>query len=73
VLRRLSLLAGPFTLDDAQAAAIEIGIDAAEFVEALAQLVNKSLIFADISKEATRYCFLDATRAYAQSKLAETR
>jgi len=71
-LRRLSLLAGPFTLDDAQVAATEIGIDAAEFVEALAQLVNKSLIFADVSKEVTRYRFLSATRAYAQAKLAET-
>ena len=43
-LRRLSVFAGPFALEAAAAVASGVGVSQAEIVEALADLVAKSLI-----------------------------
>lgn len=72
VLRRLSVFVGHFTLEEAQAVVGNGSVDAAGVAEALAQLVAASLVVADTGATPTRYRLLDATRAYAQAKLAES-
>ncbi|GEP57538.1 ATP-binding protein [Reyranella soli] len=71
VLRRLSILLGGFTLRAAEAVASDASFDPAAVVEALEQLVAKSLVQADASGT-PRYRLLDTMRAYARSKLAES-
>jgi predicted ATPase/DNA-binding winged helix-turn-helix (wHTH) protein len=71
VLRRLSVLVGGFTLQAAVAVASDVSLDAGAVVEALEQLVAKSLVQADTGGT-PRYRLLDTMRAYARSKLAES-
>jgi len=75
VLRRLSILVGGFTLQAAEAvAAFPVGdqsIDASDMVEALEQLVAKSLVQANTGETPSRYRLLDTMRAYARTKLAD--
>jgi predicted ATPase/DNA-binding winged helix-turn-helix (wHTH) protein len=68
VLRRLSVFAGTFTLGSAIAVA---GNDNIDVVEAVANLVAKSLISADVGGAVVQYRLLDTTRAYATQKLIE--
>jgi predicted ATPase/DNA-binding winged helix-turn-helix (wHTH) protein len=72
VLRRLSVLVGPFTLDAAQAVACDDRLGTIEVNEALARLVAKSLVNVDADRETARYRLLDTTRAYARGKLADS-
>jgi predicted ATPase/DNA-binding winged helix-turn-helix (wHTH) protein len=72
VLRRLSIFVGPFTLEEAQSVAADDHIDRGRVVEALADLVSKSLVFIDTHGELRRYRLLDTTRAYSQVKLGES-
>lgn len=69
MLRRLAVFVGGFGL---QAACEVAGGDAAAFeaTECLANLVDKSLVTADISEAEVVYRLLDTTRAYALGKLA---
>jgi len=68
LLRALSVFAGAVKLDDAtgfyQGAA-------AATVDGIANLVDKSLLSADVSGACVHYRLLDTTRAYAQEKLGE--
>jgi predicted ATPase/DNA-binding winged helix-turn-helix (wHTH) protein len=66
LLRRLSIFAGFFTLDDAQA----IG-RTADTIEWLSELVDKSLVVTESKGLATHYWLLETTRAYALEKLHE--
>jgi len=69
LLRRLSVFAGGWTLEAAQA----VGGDEAEALELLAQLVNKSLVVAERQPGAeARYALLETIRQYACEKLAES-
>ena len=70
VLRRLAVFVGGFSLQAALEVASE-SLEAAEFTEALATLVEKSLVTSARSP-ALRYRLLDTTRAYAGQKLAES-
>jgi predicted ATPase/DNA-binding winged helix-turn-helix (wHTH) protein len=72
VLRRLSVLVGPFTIDEARTIASCDDLDGIEVVEALSRLVSKSLISSDPHAEPARYRLLDTTRAYARGKLTES-
>lgn len=69
LLRRLSVFAGALTLDHA------IGLCAAALhedeavVDAVANLVAKSMVSADVSGEQVYYRLLDTTKAYALDKL----
>jgi predicted ATPase/DNA-binding winged helix-turn-helix (wHTH) protein len=76
VLRRLSILVGGFTLQAAEAvAAFPVGdrsMDASEMVEAMEQLVAKSLVQANTAEVPPRYRLLDTMRAYARAKLADS-
>jgi predicted ATPase/DNA-binding winged helix-turn-helix (wHTH) protein len=69
VLCRLSVFVGAFTLDAAIAVA---GDDDINVVEALAELVAKSLVSADVGGMIVWYRLLDTTRAYALEKLVES-
>ncbi len=68
VLRQLSVFVGGFGLDEARGVAGESD----EVIEALEQLVLKSLVAVDTSGQTPRYRLLDTTRAYASAKLLET-
>ena len=68
VLCRLSVFAGAFTLTSA----IAVAEDDTDVVDALANLVAKSLVSADVGGATVLYRLLDTTRAYATQKLADT-
>jgi predicted ATPase/DNA-binding winged helix-turn-helix (wHTH) protein len=68
-LRRLAIFAGPFTLQGALAVAGDNSEPGDQIVDALGQLVAKSLISARPEGALTRYRLLDTTRAYAMQKL----
>ena len=72
VLRRLSVFIGPFALHAAQAVAADSALDELQVAEALAQLVSKSLVSANVRDSTVRYRLLDTTRDYARGKLDES-
>jgi len=68
LLRRLSVFAGGFGLDELRAVAGEGDAD----IEAMEQLVVKSLVVADTRGPRPRFRLLDTTRTYASAKLIES-
>jgi predicted ATPase/DNA-binding winged helix-turn-helix (wHTH) protein len=68
VLRRLRILAGSFTLEEAQIAARDAAADVQDIAELLAGLVAKSLVMLDAQGARRRYRLLDTTRAYLLRK-----
>ncbi len=68
VLDRLSVFAGGFTLDAAEAVASDDEIDAFDVLEHVSALVDKSLVVAEPGEEA--YRLLETIRQYAASRLA---
>ena len=70
-LRRLAIFAGQFTLQGALAVAGDQHTPADQVVDALGQLVAKSLVSARPEGSSTRYRLLDTTRAYAMQKLVD--
>jgi predicted ATPase/DNA-binding winged helix-turn-helix (wHTH) protein len=72
LLRRLAIFIGPFTLEGARAVTAFEGLADAEAVEALGNLVCKSLVTIDFTSRDARYRLLDTTRAYAWEKLEES-
>ncbi|MGY4310739.1 ATP-binding protein [Bradyrhizobium sp. JR3.5] len=71
VLRRIAPFVGQFTLEGARYVAGEFDIGAGEIFDALAGLVEKSLIATRIDETQAQYRLLDTTRAYALGKLEE--
>jgi predicted ATPase len=71
VLCRLSVFVGVFTLQAAGSVASESEVDEADVIDAVVSLVAKSLISPTVINISTYYRLLDATRAYAVTKLAE--
>lgn len=71
VLRRTAPFVGDFTLEGARSVAGELGEGTTEIFEAIAGLVEKSLITTRIDKTQAQYRLLDTTRAYALEKLEE--
>src|ERR1700726_1529947 len=71
VLRRIAPFVGQFTLEGARYVAGELGIGAGEILDAIAGLVEKSLIATRIDETQARYRLLGTTRAYALEKLEE--
>jgi len=71
VLRRIALFVGHFTLEGAQYVAGEFGADSGEIPDAIAGLVEKSLIATRIDDAQEKFRLLDTTRAYALEKLEE--
>src|SRR5260221_4134615 len=71
VLRRIAPFFGHFTLEGARYVAGDLGVGAGEIFEAIAGLVEKSLIATRIDETQVQYRLLDTTRAYALEKLDE--
>jgi predicted ATPase len=69
ILRRVSILAGSFTLEKAIAVAANDDIEATDAADGVASLVTKSLITVDLSGKEPLYRLLETTRAYALEKL----
>src|SRR6266568_2554144 len=71
VFRRIAPFVGHFTLDGARSVAGEPGVGAEEIFDAVAGLVEKSLIVTRIDETQAQYRFSNTTRAYALAKLEE--
>jgi predicted ATPase len=71
VLRRVAPFVGHFTLDGARYVAGELCGGTGEIFDAIAGLVEKSLIATRIDEAQAQYWLLDTTRAYALEKLEE--
>jgi predicted ATPase/DNA-binding winged helix-turn-helix (wHTH) protein len=71
VLRRVAPFVGHFTLEGARYVAGEPGAGSGEIFDAIAGLVEKSLIATRIDDAQAQYWLLDTTRAYALEKLEE--
>ncbi len=69
LLRRLGAFSGVFELEAALQVAADETLDRADCLEALPELLSKSMIAVDISSDVTRYRLLETTRAYALEKL----
>jgi predicted ATPase/class 3 adenylate cyclase len=73
LLRRLSVFAGGWTLEVAEAVCAGDGIAEGEILDLESQLVNKSLVVLDHPRDGsatTRYRMLETIRQFAQEKLA---
>jgi predicted ATPase/DNA-binding winged helix-turn-helix (wHTH) protein len=71
VFRRIAPFVGHFTPEGAQHVAGELGAGTGEIFDAIAGLVEKSLIATRIDEAQAQYRLLDTTRAYALEKLEE--
>jgi predicted ATPase/DNA-binding winged helix-turn-helix (wHTH) protein len=69
ILRGLAVFGGAFTLDAALALFADSGLDASQVVDGVANLVEKSLLSADLGETIVRYRLLATTRACAIDKL----
>jgi predicted ATPase/class 3 adenylate cyclase len=69
LLDRLSVFAGGFTLEAAEAVASGDGIDRDDVFDLLASLVARSLVEAEAAGTETRYRLLEIIRQYAQERL----
>lgn len=71
LLRRLSVFAGDFTLEAAEAVGAGGGVEENEVLDPLASLVDKSLVLAEDHGAGTRHRLLETVRQYGQEKLSE--
>jgi non-specific serine/threonine protein kinase len=71
VFRRLSVFAGGWTLEAAEAVCAGTEIGPEEILDLLAQLVDKSLVVAETLRGEARYRMLETTRQYARHRLVE--
>ena len=72
VLRRLAAFVGAFTMEAASAVLAQADTSAAAIIDAIANLVAKSLVWADVGGAVALYRLLDVTRTYALAKLEES-
>ena len=71
-LMRLSVFAGTFTLDAAEAVIVDDALGSPEVLDLLGHLVDKSLVVAENSGDVTRYRLLETIRQYAQERLEDS-
>lgn len=71
VMRRLGVFAGRFTMDAATAIAGDGTTIASEVDDVIADLVEKSLVIADVAGANVLYRLTDRARAYALNRLTE--
>src|SRR5882762_3748484 len=71
VFRRIAPFVGHFTPEGARHVAGELGVGTGEIFDAIAGLVEKSLIATRVDETQAQYRLLDTTRAYALEKLEE--
>lgn len=68
---RLSVFAGPFTLDAAQTVCSTVDLDAEQVAQALRGLVDKSLLERDWQDPAGRYRALEVVRQFGAARLGD--
>ncbi len=72
LLPRLSVFAGSFSLEAAEAVAGGGTVEAEEVLDLLERLIDKSLLVAEATPTEARYHMLETIRDYAQERLSET-
>jgi predicted ATPase/DNA-binding winged helix-turn-helix (wHTH) protein len=72
VMRRLSILVGPFPMEAAEAIATDNQLDARTVVDAVTSLIAKSLVSADLAGASPWFRLLDTTRHYFNERLASS-
>jgi len=72
VLARLSIFSSSFTLESAGAIARDESTTPTECLDAVMELVDKSLLTVDMSGDPTYFRLLETTRAYASGRLLES-
>jgi len=72
ILQRLAVFRGSFTLAAAMAITVDQGITRADVLEGIANLVMKSLVTTDLSRDVAYHWLLDTTHAYALERLNES-
>jgi non-specific serine/threonine protein kinase len=72
LFRNLSVFAGGFTLEAAEAVASGEGVEETEVLDLLTSLVDKSLIIVDERDAESRYRLLETARQYGWEKLQES-
>ena len=68
VFDRLSVFAGPFTIEAAEAVVAGEGVDEWEVLDAVLALVDKSLVLADEATTGTRYRLLETMRQFGAAR-----
>ena len=71
LLRRLSIFAGTFGLDSVEAVCAGDPLDVDDILDAVAALVDRSLIVMEAGDGEARYRMLETVRQYARERLAE--
>ena len=71
VLDRLSVFAGGWTLEAAEAICSGGGVEASDMLDLLAQLVDKSLVQTDSQAGQVRYRLLETVRQYGRDRLRD--
>lgn len=72
LLCRLSVFAGGFTLDGAEAVGAGEGLEPMRVLDVLSQLVDKSLVQVEERDAAVRYRLLETVRQYGRQRLADS-
>jgi predicted ATPase/class 3 adenylate cyclase len=70
LFRRVGIFVSRFSLEAATTVAAGGDLDELDVFDALASLVDKSLVLAESAGDSVRYRLLESTRAYAREKLA---
>jgi non-specific serine/threonine protein kinase len=71
LLRRLSVFAGGWTLEAAEAVCSGEGLERADVLDVLTHLVDNSLVVVDMQRDQTRYRLLETVRQYGQARLQD--
>jgi predicted ATPase/DNA-binding SARP family transcriptional activator len=71
ILHRLSVFAGPFTLDAAEAVAAGGGLDAVDVAVLVGRLADQSMVLIESGPGGRRFRLLDTVRTFAAEHLAE--
>jgi predicted ATPase/DNA-binding SARP family transcriptional activator len=72
LLQRLSVFAGDFTLHAAESVGADADLDAADVLDTLGALVDKSLVIMKEAEGTARYYLLETIRQYAAARLQES-
>jgi predicted ATPase/class 3 adenylate cyclase/DNA-binding CsgD family transcriptional regulator len=72
LFRRLAVFRAGFDLDAARVVGDDDPLQQHQVLDHLAQLVDKSLVVAEIARDGTRFRLLETVRHYATEKLAES-
>jgi predicted ATPase/class 3 adenylate cyclase len=72
LLRRLSVFVNGWMLEAAEAIGSGEGVEASDILDLLAELVEKSLVMAEMQAGEARYRLLETVRQYSRSRLFES-